>query len=207
MTKPASLGGVLAVLVLTLIVGQAATAQPPPDRPEAAPAGKRGPFQRPVPERLGPQPGPDWMVPGLMEVPRLSLTLGLDETKREAIRKLAEEKLLLTRPLSERLPELYREVSDLMLTPAPDGARAKQVVSEIRAIHEKMAGYGIDFWIGVRALLSPEQNAKLTETLRERIRRGWPRRPAPAAGGDARGPATGSRVPEPEPEPEPEPAL
>jgi Spy/CpxP family protein refolding chaperone len=123
-------------------------------------------------------------------MPRLGSVLGLTEEQKAAIKNLAERKSESSRPLIEQLPALYRRVSEIMLASAPDAAEAKSVVSQIRGIQEQLAAGGIDFWVGVRALLTPEQNAKLTETLKERISRGTRHRSGPAA------PA------EPEPEPE-----
>ena len=155
-----------------------------------APAGRDRAPGHPVPPRASALSGTDWLAPGPLDMPRLGSVLGLTEEQKAAIKNLAERKSESSRPLIEQLPALYRRVSEIMLASAPDAAEAKSVVSQIRGIQEQLAAGGIDFWVGVRALLTPEQNAKLTETLKERISRGTRHRSGPTA------PA------EPEPEPE-----
>ncbi len=156
----------------------------------AVPAGRDRAPKRPVPPRGSALSGTEWLAPGPLDMPRLGSALGLAEDQKAAIKTLAERKAESSRPLLDQLPALYRRVSEIMLASAPDAAEAKSVVSQIRGIQEQLAEGGIDFWVGVRALLTPEQNAKLTKTLKERISRGTRHRSSPAA------PA------EPEPEPE-----
>ncbi len=116
---------------------------------------------------------------------RISEALLLSAEQRERIRQLAEQAGRRMKETMEQLPPLYRELGEALLRDDPDAARATDIVRRIGELRSRMVIEGIEFWTGVRKLLTPEQNRKLTEILKERQERRkriWPRLPGRGEG-------------------------
>lgn len=184
------------------------------DRPAGGPgAGARFDQARPPmdgPGRGGGGPEALFAPPG--EIMRLGQQLNLTDQQREAIREMAKTKMDAIREQMELIPPLHKQLADAMLSNTPDAAAAKELAAKINDIKTQIAGLGIDFWTQVRTQLTAEQNAKLTELLRQRTMRPW------QPGGPRRGPGAGpnppppgqappGQMPPPGEAPEPDPGL
>lgn len=193
--------GVAVVLAVSGLSTKAA------ERPAASPRPERPADRVRPPVRDGINTETLVAPPG--DLMRLGQQLDLTDQQKETIRKLANSKLGSTRPLLEQIPPLHKQLADAMLSSTPDAAAAKDLVARINSIRLKVAEIGIDFWVQARAQLTPEQNAKLTELLRERTRRplrSWqgPGRPGPGQPGT---PPPGGPMPPPGAAPDPDPGL
>lgn len=206
------------VLAVTLAgAGAMAFAQMPPAGPGAPPRvgpppGGAGPGFGPAPPPGEGDPQVGLMLPPVAgkEMQRISDALLLNEAQKEKIRQLAEAAGRNVRESMEQLPPLYRQLSEELLQDRPDVQRARELVQRIGSLRTRVIIEGIEFWTGVRALLTPEQNRRLTEILRERQERRkriWPRlsgrddRPAgppPPGGPPPRGPMGPLPAPDPE---------
>lgn len=99
--------------------------------------------------------------------------LGLTPNQKQALKDLVLAKHQQMQPLREQLPPLHNQLVDLMLVDSLDVAKAKQLTDQIMGIRNQMAKVGIDFWGSVRTTLTAEQNAKLTQILKDRVVKGF----------------------------------
>lgn len=122
-------------------------------------------------------PSPEAVLPPLppWEMGRLASELDLSEQQRERIKALAEQHGTQIRSQTEQLPPLYRELEQVMLVSEPETARAKQLLRQIYTLRTNVAEVGVDFWAQIRSELTEEQNQKLTDRLRIRMK--WRRDP------------------------------
>lgn len=174
-------------LALLAAAAAMAFAQMPPGGPGVPPPagplpGGRGPGFEPGPPPGEGDPQIGMMLPPMVgkEMQRISDALLLSADQKEKIRQLAEAAGKKVRETMEQLPPLYRQLSEELLKDQPDAARARELVEQIGRLRSQVIVEGIEFWTGVRRFLTPEQNRKLTEILKERQERRkriWPRLP------------------------------
>jgi Spy/CpxP family protein refolding chaperone len=176
-----NLVGSLTALLVGLSVPGQGFAQPPFGGPPPEggpgsfatppPGGGPGPFAGPPPgggrgRFGGPGPGPDRFVA------EYAAELGLDDETVGAIDKIVDQSREETRALRAKLRGMHREMRDLLSQDTPDESAVMQQAEAIGKVETEIHKHRLGALIGIRALLTEEQRAELSQ-IREETRAQW----------------------------------
>lgn len=162
----------MAAMVATILVASAAVAQQGTGnlRPRPAQPGP-GAMQPGMPGlEMGPEAyGIERAVPTPANFRRIAEQLNLTDAQKESVAQLMKSHFEAIKPMMEQLPELHKQLVDEMLKSSPDPVVAKGLLTNIHNLRGQIGLQAVDFWVDVRAVLTAEQNQKLSEMLKNRM--------------------------------------
>jgi Spy/CpxP family protein refolding chaperone len=125
-------------------------------------------------------PGPPPHVGEPLE--HLVETLGLDEATLAKVYQVIDAARAETRELRRKLHEAHQHMRTLLEQETPDEAAVMAQAGRIGTQRTEMEKQRLRTLLQVRALLTPEQRAKLLQALRSRHRHERPEPPPPSEG-------------------------
>jgi Spy/CpxP family protein refolding chaperone len=125
---------------------------------------------------MGPPRNGDGRNGGMMPPPRhggslmqmLDLTvLNLSDDQKQKIQKLRADSAIKNRAIQRQLKENTNQMRDVMFDGTSTDAQIKAKSDEMKKSHEQFADSQLEFFLAIRALLTPEQKLKLKDVRAE----------------------------------------
>lgn len=106
-------------------------------------------------------------------------TLGLDEAALSKVYQIIDASRANQRELRRKHQDAHQQMRTLLEQETPDEAAVMTQADAVGALRTEMQKHRLRTILQIRALLTPEQRAKLLETLRTRYRHGRLKPPPP----------------------------
>lgn len=180
--RKAVAASVACILVLGLAAYARMDAQPPKNRANMT---KREMLQKRSERRVGEQA--QWKLrhgcaylslqrflrpPGKAGLRRMAAAIGLTEQQREQIKQLYQQFFEASKPVMARRGEAVKEFMAAWQSPSLTEGQRQSLSQPILQADSDILDVEFDFWLGLRGILNNEQQAKFSQFMQMRARKG-----------------------------------